>query len=247
MKSNESGCEGTGMVRKYQSKTIDGRRIWFKSCPSCGTEQQYSTLRAISWATTHNKVCYKCTNSGKDNPFFGKKHSNSHRKHLSNAQSQCSYRYKSVGHNPPKIRLICKTCKTPFDVTNCQKDKRKYCCYKCALEDSFGFKDGHKTSPEIKVETILSDLGEPYQYGYVVDGKIYDFYLPEKRLLLEIDGVYWHAKGLDFEEMDETQRAVWANDLKKVDIAQCHGYNMSRIWEDEISKEEVMACIKISL
>jgi very-short-patch-repair endonuclease len=115
------------------------------------------------------------------------------------------------------------------------------------LEDSFGFSDGHKTNPEIRVETILVELGEDYQYGYAVDGKIYDFYLPQRKLLLEVDGTYWHAKDLEFNEMDETQRAVWRNDLKKVDIAHRNGYNLVRIWEDEITKEKVINCTRMFL
>ena len=234
-------------INKYQSKTFDGRTVWYKPCPSCGSEQQYSTLRAISWATTHEKVCYGCKNTGKNNPFFGKSHSEEHKRLLSESQSICSYRYKRVGHNPPKTTIICKRCQTPFDVTDSLKNKRKYCCYKCALEDSFGFSDGHKTNPEIRVETILIDLGEDYQYGYAMDGKIYDFYLPQRKLLLEVDGTYWHAKDLEFNEMDETQRAIWRNDLKKVDIAHRNGYNLVRIWEDEITKEKVINCTRMFL
>lgn len=238
-KSSENVCIGTGKQSKYQTKIVNGILIWYKNCPLCNTEQTYKSLRAVSWATSHNKVCYGCKNGGTNNPFFGKSHSEEHKSNLSNKQSTCSYRYKSIGSNPPKIKVICKTCKTEFYVTKSRSKQAKYCTYKCAVKDAFGFADYGKTFPEKKMEKILTLLGEDYKYGYYLGGKIYDFYLPKRNLLIEVDGIYWHGKGLTFEEMDDTQKSNYRNDIKKVAIAMDNGYDIVRIWEDELEIKNV--------
>jgi len=51
---------------------------------------------------------------------------------------------------------------------------------------------GHKTSIEKQVEDVLIHDNETYFYQYSV-GKYYvDFYLPERNLIIEADGGYWH-------------------------------------------------------
>lgn len=244
--SNESVCSGIGRKSKYLSKIVDGNKEWYKHCPSCGSEQTYTAKRSIWMATKENRVCYSCKNKDKNNPFFGKTHTSTHRHLLSQKQQKCSYRYKKLGCNPPKIKLICRSCQAPFEVTQCRKTA-KYCTYECAARDLFGFGDFHKTIPEQKCEAILKDCGEPYQYGYYLSGKIYDFFLPSRRLLVEIDGIYWHGKGLSDEAMNPTQKANRVNDLKKVAIAKENGYSIVRIWEDEISEEKVSECIRTFL
>lgn len=235
MKSNKNECRNTGRRSKYLIKIVDGIKVWYKFCPSCGAEQTYNTLRAVSAATKNAKVCYSCINRGNNNPFFGKHHSEEHKKKLSNNQTNCSYRYKSVGNNPPKTTLKCKSCGASFQVTNCRL-KSKYCSYSCATNDLFGLGDGVITAPEKKAMQILDAANEPYYYGYQMEGKIYDLYLPTHNLLIEIDGIYWHGKGLEFCEMDNIQKINHVNDLKKVALAIENGYSIVRIWETEVEK-----------
>lgn len=234
IKSNENVCGNIGEQRKVHSWRIEnGEKVWCKSCPKCGNNQTYTSKRAFSWAKTHNRVCYSCKNKGEKNPFYGKHHSDTHRMILSEKQQKCSYRYKQIGRNPPKIQKICKWCQKPYEVTAC-RNTSKYCCYNCAWQDGYGFKWNRKSTPEIRVEQILQSLGVRYQYGFSLGGKIYDFFLEEKNLLLEVDGIYWHAKGLTLDEMTPAQRKVRKNDECKNQIAQNNGFQLVRVWEDEV-------------
>ncbi len=137
------------------------RRHGINPVLNVGGEQTYTTLRAISWATTHKKVCYSCKNGGKNNPFSGKTHSPEHLMELSQKQQKCSYRYKQVGHNPPKLQKACKWCAKPYEVV-ASRGSSKYCCYECAWRDNYGFNWDRKSTPEKRVEEILQSLGIRY-------------------------------------------------------------------------------------
>jgi len=230
---NENEWKDTGKRRKLPFEIVDGKKVWFKFC-ECGSKQIYHSKTAISYALKHNKRCLSCKNKGENNPFFHKFHTDDHKKVLSEKQlTNGSYRYKNKGGNPPKLKKNCKLCSKEFFVTKCQ-EQRKYCCYKCALRDNFGFEIGRKTTPELIYESILVEKKIEYKYGYELGGKIYDFYIPSQNLLVEIDGIYWHGKGVLDDELDHIQRKIRKNDLIKNRLAEENGYNLIRIWEDEI-------------
>lgn len=68
--------------------------------------------------------------------------------------------------------------------------------------------------------------------------KLYDFYLPDHKLLLEIDGIYWHGKGILHENLKGTRKPNRFNDILKNNLALDSGYRLLRIWEDELDKLE---------
>jgi very-short-patch-repair endonuclease len=217
-------------------------KFWYKSCPDCQSKQSYSTLRAFQKAIKNNRQCRSCKNSGKGNPFFGKEHTEEHRRQLSNIQKQtCSYRYKKQGNNPPKVEKKCLWCDGVFYVCN-SRSNAKYCCYEHALNDNFGFSPFKKTKPEIQFENWLLISNIEYKSPYPLGGKLFDFYLPSINTLVEIDGIYWHSRGIPDNQLNETQRRNRINDNRKTCIAKENGYDIIRIWEDEITEK---TCIKI--
>jgi len=240
--SEKKNLENITKKRKYPIKVVDGKKIWYKFCPNCNREQQYSTLRAASHATKRNKQCLFCKNKEDGNPFFGKHHTIEHRENLSKKQLvSCSYRYKRVGKNPDKINKRCKFCENEFKVIK-SLHLQKYCKYECALKDNFGFQPFKKTKPERKFEEWLKINNIDYKSSFQLKGKLYDFYIPSKNILVEIDGIYWHGKNLKYDELNETQKRNRINDNRKTCIAKENGYTLIRIWEDEI---EDKTCIKI--
>lgn len=218
---------------KIPTKFINNKTVWYKSC-SCGNEQHYSSYKSAVNAVKHKKRCRQCVNSGPNNPFYGKHHTLKHKKRLSQIQkTNGSYRYKNKGDQPKKICLICKSCSKQFFVINSRKNS-KYCTYKCAAIDNFGFSEYKKTKPEIEFENFLIKNNIQYKYGFYLCGKIYDFLLIKKNLIVEIDGVYWHGKGLSESKLNNVQKRNIKNDLLKNSIAKENGYKLIRIWEDEI-------------
>lgn len=238
-KKNECDDIGKKWVRKYLVKTINNKKIWYRFCPKCGKEQTYTQISSVITATKKNSVCYSCKNSGHKNPFYGKHHTKSHREKMSSIQkSICSYRYKQQGKNPEKVSLVCRLCGNKYYVIHSRKFS-KYCSYKCAWLDGYGWSDKGKTSPEIKLENILNKLNIQYVYGYPLKNKIYDFYIPDKNLLIEVDGIYWHGKDIPFSQLTPMHKKIYLNDIEKNKIAKKFGYILKRIWENDVEENYV--------
>jgi len=45
-----------------------------RKCPGCGDEILYKSVVTLNNAIKNNSKCMRCNNSGKNNPFYGKKH-----------------------------------------------------------------------------------------------------------------------------------------------------------------------------
>jgi len=97
--------------------------------------------------------------------------------------------------------------------------------------------DKNPTTPEKAFAEILKELNIKYETQKIVEGKIYDFYIPEKNLLVEVDGNYWHSKDKELCEMSAVQKKIYFNDLRKDAIAKKMGYELERVWEQELSEQ----------
>ena len=102
----------------------------------------------------------------------------------------------------------------------------------------------YNTQPELIFKSILDALDIKYQQQFPLQGKFYDFFIPSKNLLVEIDGTYWHGKGLSFGDMNMIQRKAFKNDIFKNGIASILGYRMLRLWEGEINLNGVKKLLK---
>lgn len=93
------------------------------------------------------------------------------------------------------------------------------------LEEDFA----HQFLDKLKVEYV-------YQFEAKDIGRFYDFYLPNHNLLIEIDGDYYHSKGLVYEEMSPMQKKNKRVDELKNKWALLHCIPIMRIWESDIRK-----------
>ena len=85
---------------------------------------------------------------------------------------------------------------------------------------------------------FLDKFGVKYQYQYFASDikRYYDFYLTEKRILIEIDGDYFHSYGKIYEEMNPMQKHNASVDKIKNEWAAMHGIPLIRIWEHDINE-----------
>jgi very-short-patch-repair endonuclease len=130
-----------------------------------------------------------------------------------------------------KTKHILKRLKKALKVPKTKKDKANY------VEKQAKKMDRKPTKPEKLFKKILKQLGVEYQTQEIVGGKIYDFYIPSKNILVEVDGDYWHGKDTSFEDMKGFQRKAVKNDMMKDVIARGSGYQIERVWEQELEKE----------
>ena len=97
--------------------------------------------------------------------------------------------------------------------------------------------DKNPTAPEKSFALMMEELGIEYETQKIVGGKIYDFYIPEKNMLIEVDGDFWHAKDKSLNEMTMVQKKTFFNDLRKNAIAKNNGYELERVWEGELLEQ----------
>jgi len=62
----------------------------------------------------------------------------------------------------------------------------------------------------------------------------YDFYLIDKKTIVEIDGDYWHGNPMFFKKLNETQLKNKANDIFKDELVIIKNLNIIRFWEVDI-------------
>jgi len=88
---------------------------------------------------------------------------------------------------------------------------------------------------------FLKKLGVKYERQFYAPDikRYYDFYLPEKNVIIEVDGTYYHSFGLVYEQMSPMQKRNHRVDEIKNEWAAMHGYALLRIWEHDINNNPV--------
>ena len=98
-----------------------------------------------------------------------------------------------------------------------------------------------------KIETIVYDylkkLNIDVKFSIILGYNQYDFGVKDKRILIEIDGDYWHGNPLlyniegtdDKRKLNNEQLDKIEKDIKKNKFALEHNFKLIRIWENEIN------------
>ena len=105
------------------------------------------------------------------------------------------------------------------------------------------FKFRKMTAPQKKFLAIRKIIGLQIKRQFYVKGKYFDFYIPQYNMLIQVDGNYWHGKGLKFQQKNIAQKKNAANDLYKNALAGGLGYKIIRIWQDQITQLNVRKII----
>jgi hypothetical protein len=104
---------------------------------------------------------------------------------------------------------------------------------------------------EVIIENILLLLGVSYIHSYnltVVDiTREFDFYLPDKQILIEADGDYWHANPLFFKEKNTTQKHNEENDILKNKLALEANIKLIRFWESDIKADNFINQFRVAI
>lgn len=103
-----------------------------------------------------------------------------------------------------------------------------------------------KSSIEVIVENWLIEHNVDFEYSPIMgsDGKIYqyDFIIHKKRILIEVQGDYWHGNPNLFNEIGDNEKRK-LNDIQKKNIkrdgcklkfAHEHNFEVIYIWEEDI-------------
>lgn len=93
------------------------------------------------------------------------------------------------------------------------------------------------TAPEKLFAGMMKELGIKFETQKVIGKKIFDFYIPSKNVLVEVDGDYYHGNPLLYEHKDlnKMQLRNIKNDKHKDTLAKGNGYTLERVWEYDLN------------
>jgi very-short-patch-repair endonuclease len=89
----------------------------------------------------------------------------------------------------------------------------------------------HYTSLENRYYNMLKEINVKFVPQFPLNGRYYDAYIPEKNLLLEFDGTFWHPKTEADAKYDHQKKAFKVDQLKNR-YAKERGIKILRIREE---------------
>lgn len=120
------------------------------------------------------------------------------------------------------VSRICRGCKLKFELprSDLNRGRGSFCSRICF----------HKYEGETSIERLirlkLQRLKEPFKQEMQIGRYHADFYLPEKNLIIECDGEYWHRNKTEHDQ----RRDKFLRNL---------GYRILRLSEESIKKREI--------
>lgn len=95
------------------------------------------------------------------------------------------------------------------------------------------------TEPERIFASMMNELGVEFETQKIIENKIFDFYIPSKNMIIEIDGDYFHGNPLIYESKDlnKMQLRNMRNDVFKDILAKGRGFQLERVWEYELKND----------
>jgi len=196
------------------------------TCPSCGGTKMLKENSHYE-STRLKRVCKSCAMRKWQEEKYGKKD-------IYEFASTCPKCNQTKTH---KVT-------TPLSPTQTQTLSNKFStqlCYPCSNSVHYTLsKTKINTKPEQIFKSILEELKINFIQSFKYKKHNFDFYLPDSDTLVEIDGVYWHGKNLGWDELNETQKTSRKNDGKKNQICLENNKKLIRLWEDELTKENII-------
>jgi DNA mismatch endonuclease Vsr len=111
----------------------------------------------------------------------------------------------------------------------------------------------HKdTLPELIIQSLIRDLGIPYEREYRVFNSKPDIVIPEIKKAFFINGCFWHGHNCRRGKMPETNKSFWEEkisrtkerDIRNYEELKKNGWDYLVIWECEIKKKKLDILIK---
>jgi very-short-patch-repair endonuclease len=95
------------------------------------------------------------------------------------------------------------------------------------------------TAPERLFAEMMKELDVKFETQKVLGKKIFDFYIPSKNMMVEVDGDYYHANPLIYESKDLNKMQIRnvRNDKFKDVLAKGNGYTIERVWEYDLNND----------
>jgi len=208
---------------EYKTKTSNSMRRYYKEHPSC--------------------------RNGENNSFYGKHHSKDTLIKIGEKSKKIGWWAKYNKENPKPGIL-----NGMFGKHQSQQAKEKTRIgnlnrYDKGYKQKINFKD---TYPEKVYESFLKFSGfkefiDYFKQKNIANITITDFYFPQTKTCIFIDGDYWHCNpdkySADYfhKQCHKKAEQIWKKDENNSNLLKSNGYNVIRIWESDIKREKLYA------
>lgn len=228
-----NGFFGKTHTEEYKQKRSQDRKGKWKAWNK-GIKMPEEWCKRLS--EKRKREAWKVT--GPRNPFYGKTHTEKTKQFLSKKTKQ---RYKSLTEEEKQIR---RQKQSESQKILMAKDPIKYSEQKrkAALCAAISPKKYKRNKIETIVENKLKEFNLVPEYGVVLGYNQYDFGFKKERILLEVQGDYWHGNPLLFNEegtdgkkkLNNTQKLKKQKDIEKYNFAIENGFKIYYLWEKDI-------------
>lgn len=170
------------------------------------------------------------------NPFYGKKHSEETKLKLSTIH-KFTYSLKTNEEKEEISRKISNSLKI-FQNNNVLYTH--YIRRKAALKSIISQKNYKINKIETIVQNKIKEMELDFKYSVIIGYNQYDFGNKKHKILIEVQGDYWHSNPNLYSEKDlnETQKNKKKRDEEKKLFAEKNGFELYYIWESEIYNNE---------
>lgn len=111
------------------------------------------------------------------------------------------------------------------------------------------------SSLERKVKQGLENLKIKFKPQFWIKQKGFDFFLKDHNIIIEVQGDFWHANPLIYQETDIVNhpggkvlaREIWLKDKLKKELAEMLNYRVIYIWESELKNLDQPAVMNLIL
>lgn len=125
-----------------------------------------------------------------------------------------------------RISLTCEQCGRVYERTPANVERSRFCSAQCRGGWTANHMPNSRTSIEIAIDALLTDLSIVYRAQHSIGPYVCDFYVPEHRLVIECDGLYWH--GLPQNQYRDATKDLWFS---------AHAYRVLRLPELKINND----------
>lgn len=232
----------------YKDYWFDGKHwcgLWV--CELCNNEINFSIKEKslLNRNLKRKKICKKCSlenQIGEKNPFFNKHHSIDSITKISKTKTGVTTsdhmgkpEYRKMFSDMAKERWSNGSMEeTRIKLSNLMKERI-----------SLGLlKSYNRSKAEDELILILENKNILVEPNYLLEGKIFDLYIPKFNLLVEYNGDYWHCNPKKYEsnylntKKNKTAKELWEYDANKLYLAKKNGYNCEVIWETDYKKNK---------